>query len=380
MPSFERLFSWRDVVIKQFFTLLCGIGFITSAVATTDSPIPLKSIWVKNTKGEVIHDPQTSGLVLRQGQFLSIGDGSASKAMQLTLLPIDPKTAVLSDSRFPLTQSKTVKNGCFSPYLSYGPDLEALAIHPKDDNVIIIVTEDAYRFKLKGDCQKRYGNTGSTQHPTVLLRVELQPDNTGIITHAKALQFPAQYDVGNSPNDGIEGLTFGAGNTLYLGLEKDAKGKARIFELQVNDAFWASTKQAVVKDSGFSLPELNDGKNHPINALAYYPDSEKGGFLFAAARNDNQVWVIDTLKQKASQIVYLSFLAESLAPDCPAWEPMNNYSIEGMVVVDKKLWLINDPWKKNYYKNARCQQMKPYYKKMAPLLTHLPLKSEWISR
>lgn len=367
-------------MIKQFFSLLCGFCLLSSATAAPNSSIPLKSIWVKNTQGEVIHDPQTSGLILRRGQFLSIGDGSASKSMQLRMLPIDPESAVLSDTQFPLVQSELVKNGCFAPYLNYGPDLEALAIHPSNDNVLFIVTEDAYHFELSGQCQEKYGNTGSTKHPTVLLRVELQHDNTGIITHAKALQFPAAYQVGNSPNDGIEGLTFGAGNTLYLGLEKDAKGKARIFELTLSDEFWASPGQAVVKDSGFELPDLNDGKNHPINALAYYADTDTSGFIFAAARNDNQVWIIDTLKQKKTQIVHLDFLAESLSEQCPQWMKMNNYSIEGMVVVDKTLWLINDPWKKNYKKNATCEAMLPYYKRMAPLLTHLPLSSNWLSR
>lgn len=70
--------------------------------------------------------------------------------MQLRLLPINPATATLSDKTLPLVQSQSVKNGCFSDYLSYGPDLEALAIDPDNDNIIIVATEDAYGFELTG--------------------------------------------------------------------------------------------------------------------------------------------------------------------------------------------------------------------------------------
>ncbi|MCY7295699.1 hypothetical protein [Alteromonas sp. a30] len=367
-------------MIIRLLTLLCCMSLATLTSAAQESRIPLKSYWIKNTQGDVIFDPQTSALVYRQGQLLSIGDGSAHKDMQLQLLPIDPSTAILSENTFPLAQSNAVKNGCFSPYLDYGPDLEGMAMHPNDEKVMIIVTEDAYHFELKGDCLSRYGDTGSTKHPTVLLRVEIQDDQSGIITHTKPLRFPKKYRIGNSPNDGVEGLTFGAGNTLYLGLEKDASGHARIFELQITDAFWESPEAATVKDSGLDIPHIEDGKNHPINALAYYADSKNSGFLLAAARNDNQVWIIDTLKQKPSKIVYLDFLAESLSENCPKWETMNNYSIEGMTVVNQNLWLINDPWKVNYPKNATCKDMLPFYERMAPLLTKLPLKPEWIRR
>lgn len=368
-------------MIKRLLILFFSLLGIASFCATAASPpISLKSIWIKDSNNQVIQDPQTSGLILRRGKLLSIGDGSANKNMQLRLMPIDPQTAQLSDDTLPLMQSEEVRNGCFSGYLAYGPDLEALAIDPIDDNVIIIATEDAYAFKLKGDCFKKYGNTGSTKHPTLLLRVEIQPNNSAIITHTKAVQFPKEYEIGNSPNDGIEGLTFGAGRTLYLGLEKDQKGKARIFELQINDSFWQTSEMAVVTDSKLALPVINDGKNHPINALAYYPSSATSGFIFAAARNDNQIWILDTQRKVSTRIIDLKFLAESLNENCPQWQVMNNYSIEGMVMVENTLWLVNDPWKANYKRNALCDDMLPFYQQMAPLLTHLPIPKDWVQR
>ena len=300
--------------------------------------------------------------------------------MRLQLLPIDPATAKLADETIALVQSDAVKNGCFSRYLAYKPDLEAVAIYPDNDKVFVIATEDAHHYSLKGDCLKKYGNTGSTEYPTLLLRAELVADDKALITHAKPVHFPKEYNVGNSPNDGIEGLVFGAGRTLYLGLEKDAKGRARVFELNIDNDFWARDGMAVVKDSELLVPVINDGENHPINALAYYPSNENEGFLFAAARNDNQVWILDTAKKKPTEIVDMSFLAESLNEACPNWQIMDNYSIEGMTFIGDRLYLINDPWKTNYKKNAQCKPMLKYYKAMAPLLTSVEVRPEWIER
>ncbi|UAA38938.1 hypothetical protein KIH87_00760 [Paraneptunicella aestuarii] len=376
--SFMR-FSGLGFSLLSLFTFPV-LADETSAAVFQDAPIEMKSIWVKNSEGKVVEDPQTSALVYWRGRILSIGDGSARHAMRLQLLPIDPATAQMSDETISLVQSKEVKNGCFSGYLSYGPDLEAVAADPDNDKVFIIATEDAYRFTLKDECFRKYGNTGSTVHPTLLLRAELVSDTKAMITHVKAVRFPKEYKVGNSPNDGIEGLVFGAGRTLYLGLEKDTKGKARVFEVNVDKDFWNRDEMAVVADSKLLMPEINDGGNHPINALAYYPTSDKDGFLFAAARNDNQIWILDTARKKPTTVVKMEFLAQSLDDACPSWEKMNNYSIEGMTFIDNTLYMINDPWKVNYQKNATCKAMEPYYKAMAPLLTHVDVLPEWVSR
>lgn len=208
----------------------------------------------------------------------------------------------------------------------------------------------------------------------------IQDNDTAVITHAKAVHFRHEYRIGNFPNDGIEGLTFGANKLLYLGLEKDQQGKARIFELQIDDDFWNNQNPALALDSQLLLPTFNDSKNHPINALTYYSNNPTSGFIFAAARNDSQIWVIDTQKHLPTQIIDLTFLAQSLDKRCPDWQVMKNYSIEGMVVDGETIWLVNDPWKVNYKKNAVCKNMLPYYSKMTPLLTNLPINPQWINR
>ena len=341
--------------------------------------IPMHSIWVKDNAGNVVKDPQTSGLVYWREQFLSIGDGSADIPMRMQLLPIDPKSAVMSSETIELTQSPAVKKGCFSGYLDYGPDLEGLAVDPDDDNVFVIVTEDTYEFKLQGECLKRYGRSGSTPHPTLLLRAELVTPKQAMITHIKPVSFPLEYRVGNFPNDGIEGLVFGANRTLYLGLEKDVANQARIFQLDIDEHFWQRDGMAVVQDSQLQLPIHHDNKVHPINALAYYPVDAERGFLFAAARNDNRVWILDTAKQVDTVIVDMTFLAESLVQECPKWQEMDNYSIEGMTFIGDQLYLINDPWKVNYKKNALCEGMLPAYSDMAPLITSIKLDPSWVS-
>lgn len=345
----------------------------------TNNRIELQSRWLKHTNGELVNDPQTSGLIFHNGFLISMGDGSAAKDKQLKLMPIDGPLRQLQDSLIPIVQSPTVKQGCFSDYLAHGPDLEALAQDPANPDIVIIATEDFYEFRLSPECHKLYGQTGSTAYPSLLLRVEIQPTQA-LITHVKALRFPTEYRVGNYPNDGVEGLTFGAGRTLYIGLEKDLENRPRIFETTVSENFWDTPNMATVTDSHLGFPPFKDKDNHPINALAYIATSNADGFVIAAARNDNELWILDTAKQKAPQVIHLDFLAESQHANCPQWQKMDNYSIEGLVVVDDTLWLINDPWKVAYKKNAICPEMQASYARMTPLLSSIKIPAGWLQR
>ena len=348
-------------------------------VTTTNAHFEMKSRWLKHTDGSLVNDPQTSGLIFRNGFLLSIGDGSALKDKQLKLLPIDHTNQQLQEKLIPIVQSDAVKQSCFVDYLDHGPDLEALAQDPTDPNVVIIATEDFYEFRLSEACFKRYGQTGSTAYPSLLLRVEIG-EHQAVITHVKALQFPTEYRVGNYPNDGVEGLTFGAGKKLYIGVEKDLNNRPRIFETTITADFWNSNTMVVVKDSELVLPPFKDNNNHPINGLTYIPTSDTDGFVIAAARNDNQLWILDTAKQKAPLVIELDFLAESRSQACPQWQKMDNYSIEGVVVVENTLWLINDPWKAAYKKNAICPDMLDTYVQMTPLLSRLDIAQAWLQR
>lgn len=337
----------------------------------------MKTTWVRDVDESIVVNPQTSALAVWRGELVSIADGSAEKSHQLRLLSISPQQSRFSRKGVAITQSQAVSNGCFADYLSYGPDLEALVVDPDDDNVFITVTEDAYHFRLSGECERLYGNTGSTAYPTLLLRVELQADATALITHVKALQFHPDLKVGDFPNDGIEGMAFGDGRRLYLGLEKDSEGQPRIFHLDLQPDFWATPGMAAVIDSGLDIPRFDSGA-HPINALAYYPGNQ--GFLLAAARNDDQIWIIDTQKQKPTLKIDAEFLAESLHPQCPDWHTLESYSMEGLAVMDDRLWILNDPWVARYHENIACAEMETYYKQLSPLIGSVPIPSEWMSR
>lgn len=354
---------------------------VLSCSTVAEDKLAAKSYWVVDQNGEVLVDPQTSGLAMWRGQLVSIADGSAKKNYRMRLLPIDPATNKLAQEQHPIRVAESLKDSCFGEYLKDKPDLEALVVDPDDDTVMITVTEDASRITLSDACLQKYQDTGSTQFPTLIVRLKLQADNSLIMTHVRPLQFDPAFKVGDFPNDGIEGMTYGAGETLYLGLEKDMAGQPRIFSLDINKDFWQQSGYAKVSDPELLLPSFSGG-NHPINGLSYYPEANGPGFIVAAARNDNQLWFVDVAKQVETVKVDVDFLAEVPTPNnnCQDWELMDNYSLEGVAVDGDKLWMINDPWKVNYRKNIICASNKANYEAMAPLLTWTTIKPEWVKR
>ncbi len=362
-----------------YFCIVCICFFTVTSCAVKKDVITLKGRWITEPNGSVMLDPQTSGLTFWRDKLLSLSDGSADASQQKQLHIIHPSTAKLNKNSLVMTMSDRVNNSCFASYLADAPDLEALAVDPNNDNVFIVVTEDATRSEpLSASCQKRYAASGSTDFPTVLMRLELVDDSTVLITHVRPIQYNENYNIGNFPNDGIEGLTFGLNNTLYLALERDQKGKARIFSVEINESFWQSEEFTQVKDTHVVLPKF-DSIHHPINAITYVPKNNHKGFLIAAARNDNQLWVIDLEHTVPTTIIPLAFLAPTHANnlECEQWESIGNTSIEGAVYQNNQLWLVNDPWKKHYLDNIQCETNRKNYEQFVPLLFSLPVKSHW---
>lgn len=357
-------------------------GFILllscSAISAPAQQLEVKGKWLRHTDGTVMADPQPSGLTLWNDILLSVSDRSAIEHQRLRLHPIDPEKASLTGPQWPISLSEQVKDSCFAAYVGDNPDLEALVTDPDNDKVLITVTEDASRYPLTGECKNRYQNTGSTIFPTVLVRLELQDDMQLLVTGLRPLQFAPEYSVGNFPNDGIEGLAFAPGRTLYMALEKDKAVQPRIFKTTVDDAFWQTEDFVAVEDAGLLLPQFVSG-NHPINALEYYAAGEGSGFLLAAARNDDQLWIIDLDKKLPTRILQLAFMAEA-GGECADWEPIEYTAIEGIAVKDNSLWMVNDPWKMNYPKNIRCEANRQHYQNMSPLLFKLPLNPVWFQR
>lgn len=339
----------------------------------------LTGAWIMEAAGGVMLDPQTSGLTHVDGMLYTISDGSAKEYQRRRLHKIDPATATLGPRPDAMNMASRVRRSCFAQYLADEPDLEALVADPEQPGIFYTVTEDATRTgALSDNCQQRYEATGSTDYPTLLVRIEQHDDGSATMTHVRPLQFPLAFGVGDFPNDGIEGMALGKDRTLYLALERDDTGNPRIFSLTLDATFWDNSDFAVVAEPSLAVPSF-DGGRHPINGLEYYqPAGRDSGFLLAAARNDNELWIIDTAGKRATQKIALQFTAPSGDPEnCAAQEIMDNASIEGLAVIGDTLWMINDPWKVNYMKNLQCAANQARYEGMAPLLFSVPLEQSW---
>lgn len=347
---------------------------VIAEVATNDTPV-LVGKWIKESDGTVMLDPQTSGLAHWRGRLVTISDGSAHASQRRRIHIIDPVSAILESNAQVMKMSSAVRRSCFAPYLSDQPDLEALVVDPDDDSVFYAVTEDATRTGvLSPKCQAKYEKTGSTDYPTLLIRIKRDESGATTITHARPLHFASAFAVGNFPNDGIEGLAISPERMLYLGLEKDKQGRARIFQVRLDEAFWQSSDFANVEDPKLYMPAYFEG-NHPINGLTYTK-----GKLLAAARNDNEIWIIDVSGTAPAKRIAFDFAAtieKSGFATCGETEIMDNASIEGLAVIDNTLWMVNDPWKRNYRKNIKCKANAANYEAMAPLLFSTPLDDAW---
>ncbi len=351
-------------------------------VAVETAPV-LKAtgMWVKDASGQVMVDPQTSGLTVVGDTLFSLSDGSAADNQQRKLHIISPDDATLTPAASTFSTASRVRRSCFYQYLSDKPDLEALVVDPDDERVFYTVTEDATRTgALSVRCQRRFKDTGSTDYPTLLVRLYRNDNGKVIMTHVRPVQFALRDNVGDFPNDGVEALAMADNRTLYLGLEKDAEGQPRVFSLEMDEEFWDSDGFAQVIDAQLPLPTFSQG-NHPINGMTWYqPPESQHAYLLAAARNDNELWVIRTDGTGATKRIPMQFTAPTGgATDCDAHEVMDNASIEGVAVVGRTLWFINDPWKKNYEKNVQCEALRPYYEAMAPLIFSVPLNDDWFS-
>ncbi|MFC4701693.1 hypothetical protein ACFO4O_16170 [Glaciecola siphonariae] len=336
----------------------------------------LKGHWITEGDGEpnTMLNPQSSGLTASEKGWWTVSDASAHSSQIQRLHLIDKTTKHVTQKLGPFVLAPRVENSCFADYLAGEPDYEALVAHPFKYDAWILVTEDASRTgALSKACQQRFAQTGSTNYPSLIVEVMLR-DGQMIVSGVRAVQFSQDDDVGNFPNDGIEGLSIDRENRLYLGLEKDAKGQPRIFYVDLTPDTFSSPRDFLkARDAKLNLPTFAEG-NHPINGMdIYYPNDSAKGILIAAARNDNELWLIDLAGKQATRILPLVFYAPSDAGSCAEYHQMNNASIEGVAVDGNTLILINDPWKENYLKNVQCEADREKYERMSPLIFSLPI-------
>lgn len=363
------------------------IGIVSLLVSCGKSPestqieqkLQVNGHWIMEQNGQAMFNPQTSGLVKWRDKLLTLSDRSADSSQRLRLRSIVKEETLLSGPDFPMILSQELQSSCFAAYISDNPDLEALAVDPEDDKIFYVVTEDASdAAPMSEACQKKYQNSGSTNYPTLLVRLALQDNNTALMTHIRPIQYTAEMQIGDFPNDGVEALAFGQGRTLYLGIEKDINKQARVFSLHLDNQFWQTDEFATVSTVAVKLPVFESG-NHPINGMDYYQTPDGRDYLIAAARNDEALWIVDLSGKNETVILPIDFFAEiqSNSAGCENYEAMDNTSIEGVAVIDNTLWLINDPWKAVYLNNVKCEQNRQHYQNFASLLFSLPIQPKW---
>ena len=369
--------SGKGILIYLLTLCFTANGVIASE---TGDVINVQGHWIRDMQGLVMADPQPSGLVHWRNQLLTLSDRSALLKHQRSLHAIDKQSMRVSANAMPMQLADNVTNSCFGHYLAATPDLEALVVDPDDDSVFYTITEDATYAPLTAKCAKQWRGSGSTAFPTLLVRMQLGSDNQLTLTHVRPLKYQPEYVVGDFPNDGIEGLAFANDRWLYLALEKDKHHRARIFRIKMDDNFWLSAGFVNVDDPQLSLPE-GDAGEFPLNGMDYYPSeqSEHPGYLIAAARNNDQLWIIDLAKQQPTRILQMAYwlVNDQQQAKCDAEDPIPYTAIEGVAVEGETLWLINDPWKENYRKNIRCEANRQHYDNMSPLLFSLPIDKGW---
>ena len=372
------------ILVKGKWVRVAGLGLALLGAGCTNEQQPqvtpevLQGQWITAADQKGMLDPQTSGLIHWQGELLSISDGSAHKSQRLRLHRINSDTGRLSDNPMLISMSESVSQSCFADHLAVRPDLEALVAVPGTEDEFVTVTEDASRTPMSEECEVRFADSGSTRFPSVLVRLKKQQNGELLMTHVRALQFAEHFEIGDFPNDGVEGMAFDNDNTLYVAMEKDKAGQPRIFSVKIDQDFWSTEDFARLADPQLATPLFESG-NHPINGMDFYPGTPtQTGFLFAAARNDDQLWIIDLDKKRPTKIVHLAFEAPAQHPQCQPWQLMDNASIEGLAVVDNTIWMVNDPWKAHYMDNLQCEQNRDNYQRMAPLLFNMPLNPEWV--
>lgn len=358
------------------------LAMFALAPAVAKAEQALTGLWIRDLQQQTLADPQTSGLTWRHDELISIGDQSANPAYRMKLFRINPQTAAFNHDPVPVTISEQVRNSCFGDYLVNSPDLEALTWDRIDDKTLITVTEDASRAQLSPACNRKFAKTNSTLYPTLLLKISLNDDFTKAeITAVRPVQFPQESQVGNLPNDGIEGLAVDDHQNLYLALEKNVATKPAIFKTRLTPDFWAKDNFVKVIDANLTLPEL-DNKGHPINGIDFLPSPIPGhpGYLVAVARNDDQLWIFDLTNRVSPFVQPLSFyVATDNSGLCPVYEKMVQTALEGIAIKDGRVYLVNDPWKQHYPDNIQCDVNAGHFQKMAPLLFQLPVDPRWFT-
>src|SRR5690606_38787084 len=133
---------------------------------------------------------------------------------------------------------------------------------------------DSRAYSLSAHCQTQYASSHSTDYPSLLLKIKVDKAlSQAQIVAVRPVQFPKSAQVGNFPNDGIEGLAFDNNGNLYLALEQNSTNAPMIVSSPYDADFWQGDSFIAVTDAGLKLPII-DNQDHPINALDFLPSAK----------------------------------------------------------------------------------------------------------
>lgn len=382
----------RHSLYKQFAYRICLFAVCTIALVACEHqsasvPMAEKQFnvsvdgkWIIEQNQQNMLDPQTSGLVYRNGSLYSISDRSAHATQRKQLHRIDPNSAQIIEKLGPFVLSSALEKSCFAEYISNNPDYEALVNLPNQANAWLIATEDASYASMNAECANKFSATGSTSFPSLIVKLELI-DQRPTITGVRALKFSAEDELGDFPNDGVEGLAITRDNRVLVGIERDQRLRARVFEFAYSENLFDQIDEFIeVQDAGLLFPKVSNDR-HPINGMdIYYPNPQSAGYLVAAARNDDQLWLLDLAKKQDAKVVNVDFSAPSdTSGNCPSKHKIKITAIEGIAVHQDTIYMVNDPWKQVYPDNAVCDQDVAKYDNMSPLLFELTVDPLWFS-
>ena len=391
--SFSFVFFKRLTLFTGLLSLLALLGVSANAsehpeIAVEDKFYSVTAVgkWLTESNGQFMQNPQTSGLTFMGDSLYSISDASALNNQIRRLHVINKNTAEVEQKLGPITIAPHIlSTSCFADHLNNRPDYEALVAIPNKPNQWIAVTEDGTRGKkIEGDCFKKFTNNYFTRYPALIVKLELV-DEMLMLTGVRAIEFNPNDNIDKRSlgddieNDGIEGLAFTRNNRVLFGVEQDLNRSARVFEIAYSEDFFDSIDSFIkVKNSGLKFPDHMAFIN-PINGMdVYYPNADSQGYLITAARNNNQLWILDLSKQSPAVIVDLNFYAPSDAK-CgkEAIHKIRNTGLEGVAVNKTTLYLINDPWQQQYPNNVTCVHDKDKYQGFVPLLFELAINPDW---
>lgn len=372
--------------------------------------------WIMHPDNSFVINPQTSGLTFMGERLYTISDASADTSLRKKLHELNTTTGtLLKDSVINnnLAIEQRFDDGCFNAYLESRPDYEALVALPSKDNQPpqwLLVTEDGSRGQaIVGRCLSAFENKSNfTRYPALLVRVTLLGEQL-TITGIRALRFEAgmgtdkealveklrernngrwsDKSIANSQeNDGIEGLTITRDGRLLFALEEDGNELPRVFELSYSDDLFKQVDTRTtpasfltLRDSDLQLPVVAPNSS-PINGIdIYYPSETGQGFLIAAARNTDRLWIVDLETKQTIKILDVSFYTPPADCNDGQANKMKRVAIEGVAVKGKSLFLVNDPWTEKYKENQGCEIDKEGYEANAALLFELPIDDAWFT-